>query len=228
MENFYEVMLESVCKFQGFESTESPKFHQYLNQLQESLKELRGAYQNNTVSVDYTSSNIQMAYLLAYYPHYVGMTLKILKDIHEILNNHDKLSNLIERKIFSREESLKVCFFAAGPAPESVALCQYINNILLDNYPEIIGKKIYLNTFDLDYDKWAASRSVTRERVLPIIIDGKYDFTLEPHRVDLLQPNCLEEHKDVIEDSHIFFLQNCLNELAKQKSQFLENFQYLL
>ena len=142
MESFYEVMLESVCKFQGFESTESPKFHKYLNQLKKSLKELRDAYQNSTVLVDYTSSNIQMAYLLAYYPHYVGMTFKILKETHEILSNNDNLGNLIKRKIFSKEESLNVCFFAAGPAPESVALCQYINNLLLDEYPEIKNKKI--------------------------------------------------------------------------------------
>jgi tetratricopeptide (TPR) repeat protein len=231
MDNLYDVMLKAVCDFMGFESIDSPNFHKYLQDLQDSIKLLRQAYRNNAVSVDYTSANVQMAYLLGYYPHYVGMAYYIFQDIHKIADNkQNDIDSLISQKLIKQNNILNACFFAAGPAPESVAFCKYISEYLLNHEKDKINVlgTLKLNTFDLDYDKWAVSRHITREKVLPNYSDGKYKFLLEPHRLNLLQDNELEIYREIFEKSSLFFMQNCLNELAKNSSVFLTNFKYLI
>jgi tetratricopeptide (TPR) repeat protein len=210
----------------GFESIESPQFMNYLEFLKDSVKHLRASYQNNEVSVDYTSSSIQNAYLIAYYPHYIKMCLQVFKEAHQLLSEYqDNLNILIENQLFAQEGELKVCFFASGPAPESVALCQYINQ-LLEAREKIPQGKLAINTFDLDYDVWSSSRHITREYILPDFY--QYNFTLFPHKINLIEKNSLESFKETFQSSHIFFFQNCLNELAKEKDIFLDNFQYLI
>ncbi|GFE70079.1 hypothetical protein [Chroococcus sp. FPU101] len=86
--------------------------------------QLRQAYRTNSVQIDYTASNIQAAYMLAYFPQYVNMAYEIFKSLETFQdsNTTENLKEVITRKLLENNEGLTACFFAAGPAPESVAL----------------------------------------------------------------------------------------------------------
>ena len=87
MDNIYYLLLSSICEFMGFEKVDNPKFSEYLKSLQKNVIELRQSYKNSLVSVDYTSADVQNAYLLAYYPHYINMALDIFKNNAQSINN---------------------------------------------------------------------------------------------------------------------------------------------
>jgi len=220
MDNIYYLLLSSICEFMGFEKVDNPKFSEYLKSLQKNVIELRQSYKNSLVSVDYTSADVQNAYLLAYYPHYINMALDIFK------NNAQSINNIIDNYLYSDKKELQVCFFAAGAAPEAVAFCKYINQYCIKKQNRKPSGKLIINTFDMKFDCWASGRFITREKILPAYCN--YQYSLIPHKVNLIVPNALEPHATEIKHSHIFFFQNCLNELAKNPETFLNNFTYLL
>jgi hypothetical protein len=79
MEKLYEYILEGLKNLPDFYN---PNLHQtfesYLKSLQNAAKYLWKSYRSNTVKVDYSDPQVQAAYLIRYYPHYVQMTLEIL------------------------------------------------------------------------------------------------------------------------------------------------------
>ena len=95
----------------GFEKVDNPKFSEYLKSLQKNVIELRQSYKNSLVSVDYTSADVQNAYLLAYYPHYINMALDIFK------NNAQSINNIIDNYLYSDKKELQVCFFCGRSSP---------------------------------------------------------------------------------------------------------------
>ncbi|PSF34513.1 hypothetical protein C7H19_18985 [Aphanothece hegewaldii CCALA 016] len=223
----YHQILEGLREFMGFESVESPVFAEYLQSLQESVIKLRQAYKTNSVQIDYTASNIQAAYMLAYFPQYVDMAYEIFKSLETFQdsNTTENLKDVIERKLFENEQGLTACFFAAGPAPESVALCKYITEYFI-NEQSNLSNKIQLNTFDINWHSWSLSRHLTRSYVLSecnSLITG-----LIPHQINLLSKEAFSQYEEQIIKADILFFQNCLNEVVKEKEKFLNNFEYLL
>jgi len=80
MQKLYEAILKGLQESGRFyNARRQGHFESYLASLQSFVKILRKAYRNNKVAVDYSRTEMQAAYLIAYYPHYVEMTLKILK-----------------------------------------------------------------------------------------------------------------------------------------------------
>jgi tetratricopeptide (TPR) repeat protein len=223
----YHQILEGLREFMGFETVESPVFYEYLQSLQESVIQLRQAYKNNFVTIDYTTSNIQAAYMLAYFPQYVDMAYTIFESLNTFQNSDitETLQEVLKRKLLKKQEGLTACFFAAGPAPESVALCKYITEYLIKENLNL-SNKIKLNTFDINWHSWSLSRHLTRNHVLSeynSLITG-----LIPHQINLLSQGAFNRFEEQIKKADILFFQNCLNEVVSKQEVFLENVKFLL
>ncbi|MFW6316056.1 MAG: tetratricopeptide repeat protein [Cyanobacteriota bacterium] len=205
----------------------SPDISQYLQSLKPTVRQLRKSYRTrNQVQINYDCSQVQASYLLAYYPHYVEMAEMILKQ----LANQGLLEQFhqnIEQELFQTSGELTLSIFAAGAAPEAVAICQYISNHFpVETYGKIQGK-LTIYTFDLE-DYWTDSRFLTEHGLLPNYFPRK-QLNLISHTVDLLAEEALEKFKPEIQTSHLLMFQNCLNELAgKEEEHFIANFNSLL
>jgi hypothetical protein len=78
LENLYDLILENLTKSIPRDIQSS-----YLQSLQPDVKRLRSSFHTNHVRVDYSNYNTQAAYLLAYYPHYVEMTYRVLESLQQ-------------------------------------------------------------------------------------------------------------------------------------------------
>lgn len=227
MANIYDHLLSALPTYFMDGNNSSPHFTEYLQSLKPQVRQLRRGYKTkNQVQVNYDCSRVQASYLLAYYPHYVEMAEMILKQ----LANQGLLEQFhqnIEQELFKTSGELTLSIFAAGAAPEAVAICQYIsNNFSVETYGKIQGK-LTIYTFDLE-DYWTDSRFLTYHGLLPNYFPRK-QLNLISHTVDLLAEEALEEFEAEIRASHWLMFQNCLNELAgKEEKHFIANFNYLL
>lgn len=190
-------------------------FHQinnldlYLQGLQPHVKHLRQNYRSDNVTVDYSDPSVQAAYLLAYYPQYTEMT-------YEVLRNLDR--NYLDR-CFAERRNLQACFFGAGPAPEIVSWVKYLNC----NYSN--AKYVVAYTYDIAATTWGKSREVTKHLVSQIF--PQTQLALHGNNINLCQANALFQLKYVIRECHLFFIQNCLNELAQSSQAFMNNMDFL-
>lgn len=182
----------------------------YLQSLQNYVKKLRQSYQANQVRVDYSDSNIQAAYLLAYYPQYTEMTYKVLCDL-----NHNYLYSC-----FVGSRDLQACFFCAGPAPETVAWVKYLSS----NYSP--AKYAVAHTYDIAANTWSQSREITKNIVAKLC--PGMEFMLNGYSLNLCQKNALSSIRDVIQTSHLFFVQNCLNEFVYNPDVLIKNLDFLI
>jgi tetratricopeptide (TPR) repeat protein len=191
MERIYDYILEGVKESGNFyKGNATGTFEAYLQALQPYVKNLRQGYKGSCIKVDYSHQSVQAAYLIAYYPQYVEMTLAILKSISSEL----KFGNEVQ-----------ACFFGAGPCPEVAALVQF----LAENSSNTT--KLNANIYDIASDTWTISREVTTNHILPKLWKGT--VKLHANKFDLCVRNCFQAIEDSIKNSHIFIFQNCLNEL---------------
>jgi hypothetical protein len=98
MHGLYRYIIDGMQRSGGlYKPTPGYPFARYLQDLQESVIYLRGVFRANRVVVNYSSPEMQAAYLIAYYPQYAEMTLNILNSLSPEL---------------TFEQELKACFFA--------------------------------------------------------------------------------------------------------------------
>ena len=191
MERLYDYILEGIEKSGNFyKGNATGTFEAYLQALQPYVKDLRQGYKGSCVKVDYSHQSVQAAYLIAYYPQYVEMTLAILKSISSEL----KFGNEVQ-----------ACFFGAGPCPEVAALVQFLAEHSSNT------TKLNANIYDIASDTWTISREVTTNHILPKLWNGT--VKLHANKFDLCSKNCFLAIEESIKNSHIFIFQNCLNEL---------------
>ncbi|MGB5970244.1 MAG: hypothetical protein WBG70_18155 [Spirulinaceae cyanobacterium] len=117
MRNLYELVLGGLFTTVGIDVKDRSKQNKrkavkYLKSLKQPLKELRASYKSNIVMTNYSSEEVQAAYLLGYYPHYAYMNLQVLEKLEK-----DYLP-------FENSE-VKACFFGSGPTTEAVGLATY-------------------------------------------------------------------------------------------------------
>lgn len=227
MANVYDHLLSTIPHYLMNPDHQSSDISEYLQSLQPTVQQLRKSYKTgNQVQVNYDCSQVQASYLLAYYPHYVEMATMILKQLAKegLL---DQFHRNIEEELFNSAGELTISIFAAGAAPEAVAICQYIsNNFPVETYGKIKGQ-LTIHTFDLE-NYWADSRFLTQHGLLPKYYPSE-QFQLISHNVDLLEEDALAEVEAEIKTSQLFIFQNCLNELAgEEEDYFIANFNYLL
>lgn len=205
MKRLYEYILNGIKSSRKFyDARRKGSFENYLISLQASVRELRRSYWSSSVTVDYSRPAIQAAYLIAYYPHYVEMSLEILRLLSSELS-------------YNRE--VKTCFFGAGPCPEVTSLAQF----LVERSPNT--KKITANVYDIASDTWTLSREITRKFIVPNLWQGK--VTLNSQHLDFNQKKSFGIIQPCLESYNLFVFQNCLNEIV-ERTVILENIEFLL
>jgi len=213
LNNLYHLIIENLIDLNRLQG-KSLSIKSYLQSLQPDVKRLRSSFHTNHVSVDYSNYNTQAAYLLAYYPHYVEMTYRVLESLQE---KDPSLMQLVFDK-----KHLKVCLFCAGAAPEALGLLSFLRQF----YPEV--KSIVIYSYDLYSDTWRISQDITKNIINNCFKD--YHFALLSHHLDINQIDPFFSIVSNIKDSSIFMFQNCLNEFGKNDKDLktiLENMKFL-
>ncbi|MBD1944702.1 hypothetical protein H6F78_01835 [Coleofasciculus sp. FACHB-64] len=208
----YDLILEELYRSKGI-TDENEKLN-YLRQLQPYVRNLRSSYTTagQQVTASYLDHNPQAAYLIAYYPHYYQIVYSLLKD-------------LAARKVVLPFNSTEVqaCFFGAGPAPEILGWLAYMR----DKFSGV--QNAIANTFDIAANDWEFSRNITKN----IVPKGwkpprKFQLNSENKNLDLIDSNCMEPITDVINKTHLFVMQNCMNEFTTNKTEIINNIIYLI
>lgn len=205
MGNIYEYILSGLKNSPDFYDPQiHPTFETYLASLREPAKHLWQSYRSQRVEVDYSSPQVQAAYLIRYYTPHVNMTFKLLGLCPELL---------------SLPEKINVSLFGAGPCPEIAGLAQFLNQFC----PQT--QSITVNVYDHAADKWTPSRNLTQNFVVNRLWKGEIADTVS--KLDLCFPGVLQPMAEFISNSHLLIFQNCLSEIW-DVSTAQYNFQFLL
>lgn len=204
MYNIYNSILRAISNQERIQDIEH-----YLWSLRSYVESLRRGYRNSLISVDYSSFNVQAAYLLAYYPLYVEMTHKILEELFQ--NAHP---------FFAQKRELQACFLGGGPAPEAAALSIYLKRSVFQ------ARSVVAHTFDIAANTWSRSREVSKQLVSELA--SEIQFSLHGYPLNLCQRNAFPPLRDIIQTSDLFIVQNCLNEFANTRQVFVENIEFLV
>ncbi len=207
MKDLYQFILNGLRVLSKTQNNERD-FIQYLQSLQNEVKNLRQSYRTNSVSVDYSRSEVQAAYLITYYPQYAEMTRHILEKVNV---SHPNLF-LFEQK------HLKVCLFGAGAAPEAIGLVSF----LAEYYPKV--QSLEITVYDIFADAWKIGQNITQD-IIPKLWSGQFSFSTK--QIDFCQARSFFLLEKALISSQIFIFQNCLNEL-KDFDNFNLNIRYLL
>lgn len=208
LNDIYEHVLTGICNFKGIGSEDEDSLSLYLQSLKPYARRLWQSYRSSSVEVNYRESDAQAAYFIRYYPYYAQMTREVLESLH--------------RDALPFESShVQACFFGAGPAPETIGLINYLNN----NFPNVTS--VQVQTYDIAADTWWISRDITRNYLVPCYWQGQ--FILNADIINLGDSNALYKIINVIKNSSLFVVQNCLNEVLTANADiFLDNISFLV
>ena len=178
------------------DSDDKVTFYESLHKLQPHVSELRKQYQKSPSKVDFSDDETRLAYLLTYYPHYIEQIYRVLENLPEGL-----LDEYLNR------ESLRVCFFGPGPAPEALGLAMFLR----DRCPLTTQLTGYL--LDKYVDAWRLGQELTRYHLAPAYWPkGKLVF--KPLLFDFQDTRSLRKRSidQAIRRSQLLVMQNCLND----------------
>jgi len=183
----------------------------YLQSLLPHVRNLRQAYRNECVNIDYSNADVQAAYLIAYYPGHIEMTFSILMEIWQRLS-------------FGPE--VKACFFGGGPGPEVAALAR----LLAEQEGYLQVGALTADIYDACTEGWSQGRRITGQYVVPSLWPGQVD--LRNGQLDLCERNSFQGFTKYLQNYDLIIFQNCLNELGlfdkDRHSHFIENVNFLL
>jgi hypothetical protein len=197
----YEPMLAELRAINDF--TDDARFFEYLHGIQSSVCNLRQRYTGTYPSADYSNPDTSIAYLLAYYPYYI----EPLYDIFSRLKGKGIAK-------FLNHPYLRVCFIGAGPAPESLGLAAFLQ----ENCPETKTVLGYL--LDKYVQSWRLGQELTRYHLAPQYWPNG-NMVFRPVKFDFLDERFLDSPfaVRVMEQSHLFVIQNCLSDQVKNSVQ---------
>ncbi len=178
------------------DSEDGATFYESLHRLKPHVSELRKEYKRSPSRIDFTIEETRLAYLLTYYPHYSEQIYQVLENLPE---------DVLEATL--NHESLRVCFFGSGPAPEALGLAMFLR----DRYPLTTRLTGYL--LDKYVDAWRLGQELTRYHLAPAYWPkGKLVF--KPLPFDFQDTRSLRKHSVVqaIRRSQLLVMQNCLND----------------
>ena len=132
----------------------------YLSKLKSNLVDVRNAYWNDLVKIDYKDKKNQEVYLIAYFPLY---TVPIFKVLEYINKDHPSL-NIPQN----------LCLIGAGPAPEIMGFLKFINN-QFKSYKH--GTNINIELIEIS-SEWNYARTIIK-RVYAKTILNLFIFNLE-------------------------------------------------
>ena len=178
---------------------------EYLQSLKPDVRQLRASYRKPPpVCVNYALQNIQSAYLITYFPHYYQLIYKILLE--------QDLPSMKAKAGFS------AIFIGGGPGSEAYGTVKYI----LEYCPNI--KNINIDILDINAGTWSYSHSALTGFMLPEL--NRYsDVSLHwnSQQFDLVDLNATSANRTLFENADLVVIQNCINEIAQNEYQVLEN-----
>jgi hypothetical protein len=202
--NPYDLMLEAIRDTNDLDNENLTR--ESLRKTQPYVKSLRETYRNFS-AVDYSHRYNKGAYLLAYYPAYTEILYNVLRNLPQ-----DIIVPSFE------QTKLRGCFFGAGPAPEIIGWLSYLE----ENVSIVETATAYL--LDKYVNIWRVGQEITRYQVAPKFWPDRKIITV-PHEFDFLNIDTYwnESVERCVSLCNFFVMQNCLNELIKASSDFLEN-----
>lgn len=191
MEKLYDYILNGLRNSGKFYDANQGTFESYLASLKSAVQELRRGYGKSCITVDYTSSATQAAYLIAYFPQYAEMTLEVLR----LLSSELKFG-----------QEAKVCFFGAEPCPEVVGFAQFLAEHSSNT------SSLSANVYDIASETWKLSREITETYLIPELWKGQLSIKGSP--LNFCQKKSFQAIESTLQTCHLFIFQNCLNEIA--------------
>ncbi|WP_178989493.1 Hsp70 family protein [Winogradskyella schleiferi] len=177
----------------------------YLQSLKPDVRQLRASYRKPPpVYVDYAKQNIQSAYLITYLPHYYQLIYKILLEQ--------------DLQLMKSKADFSAVFIGGGPGSEAYGTVKYI----LEYCPNI--KNINIDILDINAGTWNYSHSALTGFLLPEL-NRFNDVSLHwnSHQFDLVDSNVVSANRTLFDSADLVVIQNCINEIAQNEYQVLEN-----
>ena len=214
-EGILEEIFESIKEENNLE-VEKEITH-YLSKLKSNLVEVRNAYWNDLVKIDYKDKKNQEVYLIAYFPLY---TVPIFKVLEYIKKEHPEI--IIPQNL---------CLIGAGPAPEMMGFLKFINNQSYENGSKIkIELKIELIEIA---SEWKYARKILK-RVYNnknILKNFKTKFRLSKLKIykndvskEISNSSVLLRRFSENQHERVVVIQNIINEIEPQYHKvFIEN-----
>ena len=189
---FYQDTLQSFFNLKGYENINDVKT--YLNKLRNPTKSLWGAYQNQTVEVDYGNLYIQESYFFRYCPIYSSIIFEVL----------DKIKN--NYRLENNSEYLEYSFISAGPGSEALGFFNWI----CKNFPSELETYTEITL----YDKY--NWGIPREAIIKALSKKLNNF--EGNRINSIYKDVFSFSNDLEgTNQKIILFQNCLNEILVEK-----------
>ena len=174
----------------------------YLIELRPLASKLYKSLQNDSVSVNYADEDVQIAYVLRYFPVYWEQIFSALTKIYSA-------------KDFKNYSSFNIGLFGSGPCPEIIGIIRFFEN-LLDSSIGDLNNNIFtlpkiIHSYDQSNSTWKFSKNTfihppKRARAIVDfginIASGDFDFTKDLKLPTKFQDNFYD----------ICCFQNCLNE----------------
>ena len=175
----------------------------HLESLQPAVRQLRARYRSAHVLVDYRHT--ASAYLLAYVPAYIRMAERVLVRV---------------LKGAAIGPTLRVGIVGAGPAPEAVALVNYLRRA-----PRLC-EHLDIHLFDVATGAWGPVRTA----LVDVGCRARWPGTIDVahHDLDLARPSGVAAHRNVFASLDLIVVQNCLNEDIARRPAGMENLRELL
>lgn len=171
------------------------------------------ALQESPESADYGAPENQAYYLLRIFPHHIEQLYRTLTELPEAV-----------RSAAFGIQTLQVCFFGAGPAPEVIGLLMYLR----DHAPQI--RTVHATLLDKYTESWSdIQQNLLQRRLAPAYWSGRLHLSAYPlDNQDRLTWDALPEGvQTAISQANVLVFQNCLSDL-RYPDQFLRNFELIL
>jgi AAA domain/UvrD-like helicase C-terminal domain len=158
-----------------------------LVELREPLRTLRKQYRGG--QPDFSIESARTAYSIAYHPYHAHLALTVLNRFADALQFDGPV--------------LRVAILGAGPAPELVALAQF-----LDRCPSV--QRLEVDLVDRE-PEWEKSRQVTIGATVPLLWSG--DLQVRHHTLDLTTNSGVEVASELVHECDLVFAQAIFTEL---------------
>jgi hypothetical protein len=183
--------LQHILQYIGLFNTGDPDFSSLKSLCKLKIDEIKDSYHfNRHQEIDYNDINVQMAYMIYYFPNYIETIARVLQDI-----DNTKLNG-------SLKNPLDVCIYGGGPAPELYGFMAHTNS----SFPEITSMRAHF----FDKNDWEIWRQYCIQN-MSLDYWGDKDFSSLSYFMDLCQLIDLSEFESfpIIHTADVHIIQNC-------------------
>lgn len=193
--NLYDQILDDLKRHKKTDSDKEIK--KFFASIQDTASELYWNLQEDKVEVDYSDIELQIAYVIRYFPGY-------WQQIYSSLNMIDDFQN----EYFSNQSNLNIGIFGCGPCPEIIGITKFFEK-RKKNF-KVNPKKYNLYLLDKFYKKWSFARKTFIYPQKRYSALKKFGFSLYGLEYDISK---IGSQLPNMHHLHIFCFQNCLNEI---------------